>query len=81
MGSMTTVTSKMELFVTIFNSCHSLEIVTKVSILDVEDVLDWPLLTDIFPSQSWILIHLKPISPLYRSQSMNCNGKEDAQLV
>ena len=57
-------TSKMELFVNIFESFHSLTIVTRISILDVVDVSDPTIITDILASQSWILIGLKPI-PLY----------------
>ena len=55
-GSRTTVTSKMELFATNFDSFHSLKIVKKISILDVLGVVDPTLITDIFVSQSWILI-------------------------
>ena len=39
------VTSKMELFGTIFNSVRFLIIATKNSILDVVGVLDWNLMT------------------------------------
>ena len=46
-GFRTTVTSKMELFVTIFDSFHSLTIVTKSLILHVASVLDPTLITDI----------------------------------
>ena len=80
-GSRATVTSKMELFVTIFDSFHSLTIVTKVSVLDVADALDPALNTDIFASQSGILINLKPIFSLYRNQSINSNGKDDGWLL
>ena len=54
----------MELFVTIFESFHSLTIAKKISILDVKAVLDPTLITDIFASQSLVLINLKPILPL-----------------
>ena len=47
-GSRTTVTSKMEIFVTIFGSFHFLTIVTKISIIDVAGVFDPTLITDIF---------------------------------
>ena len=46
-GFRTTVTSKMELFVTIFDSFHSLTIVTKSLILYVASVLVPTLITDI----------------------------------
>ena len=62
-GFRTTVTPKMELFVAIFDNFHSLTIVTKSSILHVSGGLDPTLITDIFASQSWILIILKPIFP------------------
>ena len=64
-GSRTTVTSKMELFVNIFDTFYFLIIVTKSSILDI-------LETDIFSWHSWILINLKPI------QSINSNDEKDA---
>ena len=64
-GSRNTATSKMELFVNIFDTFYFLIIVTKSSILDI-------LETDIFSWHSWILINLKPI------QSINSNDKEDA---
>ena len=80
-GSRTTVTSKLKLFVTIFDSFHSLKIFTKVSILDVANVLHPTFITDIFALQSWILISLRPISPLYRNQSINSNGKKDGWLL
>ena len=47
-GSRTTVTSKMEIFVTIFDNFHFLAIATKISILDVAGVFDPTLITDIF---------------------------------
>ena len=80
-GSSTTVTSKMELNFTIFESIHALTVVAKVFILDAEDVFNGPLITDIFASQSWILIHLKTLSPLYGYQSINSNGKENGWLL
>ena len=43
-GSKTAATSKMELFVMIANSSHPLTIITKNSILDIEAVLDPPLI-------------------------------------
>ena len=49
---------------TIFDSFHSLTIATKIFILDVANIIDPPLITDIFASQSWILISLKPIFTL-----------------
>ena len=49
-----TLTSKMELFVIIFDSFYSLTIVTKISILVVKGVVDPTLITDIFASQNWI---------------------------
>ena len=49
-----TVTSKMELFGTVFNSSYFLIIATKNSILDVAGVLDPTLITDIFALDSWI---------------------------
>ena len=60
--SRTPVTSKIELFVTIFNGFQPLKIFTKSSILQVAVALDRTLITDIF-SQTWILINLKPILP------------------
>ena len=75
MGSRVTVTS-LELFLTIFdrffNNCH------KDLHLRFAGILDLTLITDIFASQSWILISFKPIFPLYRNQSMNSDSKEDA---
>ena len=47
------VTSKKQLFETVFNSFHFLIIATKNSILDVAGVLDATLITDIF-----VLLHL-----------------------
>ena len=43
-GSRTTATSKVELFLIIFNGVQPLTIVTKSSTLDVAAVLDLPLL-------------------------------------
>ena len=77
-GSRTTVTSKMELFATNFDSFHSLTIVKKISILDVLGVVDPTLITDIFVLQSWILIVLKAIFLLYRNWAISFNGKEVA---
>ena len=48
----------MELFVTTFDSFHSLTIARKISILDVADFLDPILIKDIFASQDWILTYL-----------------------
>ena len=48
------VTSKMELFGTVFNSFYFLIIATKNSILDVAGVLDLTLITDIFALHSRI---------------------------
>ena len=48
------VTSKMQLFGTVFNSFYFLIIATKNSILDVVGVLDPTLFTDIFALHSWI---------------------------
>ena len=66
---------------TIFDSFHSLTIVTKISILYDAGVLDPTLITDIFSSQSWILIGLKPIFRLCRNRSINSNGKKDGWLL
>ena len=71
----------MELFVTIFDSFHSLKNFAKISILDVGSVLNQILITDIFASQSWILISLRSIPLLYRNWSINSNGKEDGWLL
>ena len=57
-GSRPIVTSKMELFVTTFDSLQSLTIVRKISILDVAGVLDPTLIKDIFAWQDWILTYL-----------------------
>ena len=75
------VTSKMELFGTIFNSFYFLIIAIKNSILDVAGVLDLTLITDTFALHSWTLINLKPILASYRNQSINSNGKEDGCLM
>ena len=61
MGSRFTVTSKMELFVTIFDSSHSLTIATKISILDVSGVLDPTLMIDILFSCVGHLVRLSRI--------------------
>ena len=74
------LTSRMELFVTIFDSFHSLIIVTKISILDVAGILNPNLITDIFASRSWILMDLKSIFLLYRKQLINSNDKKDGWL-
>ena len=58
MGSRTTVASKMDLFMTAFDSFHSLIIVTKISILLVAGVLSPILIKDVFTLQSWILIRV-----------------------
>ena len=58
MGSRTTVASKMDLFMTAFDSFHSLIVVTKISILLVAGVLSPTLIKDIFTLQSWILIRV-----------------------
>ena len=47
---------------TIFDSFHSLAIVTKISILDFAGVLDPTLITDIFAWRSRILINLSQFS-------------------
>ena len=80
-GLRTLVTSKMDLFVTIFDSFYSLTAVTKRSILDVAGVLDPTLITDIFASQSWFLINLKSVFPSYVNCSVSSNGKEDGWLL
>ena len=58
MGSRTTVASKMDLFMTAFDSFHSLIIDTKISILLAAGVLSPTLIKDIFTLQSWILIRV-----------------------
>ena len=75
------VTSKMELFGTVFNSFYLLIIATKNSILDVTGVLDPILITDIFALHSWILINLESILASYRNRSINSNAKEDGWLL
>ena len=67
----TTVTSKIELFVTIFDSFYSLTIVTKSSIFNVAGILDMTVITDIFALQCWMLINLEPIFPSYRNPGLN----------
>ena len=71
------ITSKMELFGTIFNSFHFLIIGTKNSIVDVVGVLDPTLITDIFVLHSSILINLKPglASYIYIGQSVRMAKK------
>ena len=71
----------MKLFVTIFNDFQPLQIVTKSSILDVAGVLDPTTITDIFISQSLILINFKPICASSRNRSIDSNGKEDDQVL
>ena len=44
----------MELFGTVFSSFFFLIIATKNSVLDVADVLDPTLITDMFALHSWI---------------------------
>ena len=58
MGSRTTVASKMDLFMTAFDSFHSLIIVTKISILLVAGVLSPILIKHVFTLQSRILIRV-----------------------
>ena len=77
----TNVTSKMEIFVTIFYSFHSLTIFTKISILDVAGILDPTIITDIVASRSQFLINLKSIFPLYRNRSISSNDKKDGWLL
>ena len=79
-GFRTTVTSKTELFVTVFDSFHYLTIFTKISILDAAGVLDLTLITDIFASRSWILMNLKLIFPIYRCRLISSNDKKDGWL-
>ena len=71
----------MELFGTAFNSFYFLIIVTKNSSLDVADVVDPTLITDIFALHSFILINLKPILAPYRNRSINSKCKEDGWLL
>ena len=80
-GPRTTVTCKIELFVTTFYSFRSLKISTKIFILDVAGVLDPTPITEIVASHSWILINLKTIFFLYRNQCINSYGKEDGRLL
>ena len=65
----------------ICGSFYSLAIVTKVPMLDVADVLGPTVIIDIFTLQSWILINLEPILPLFRNHSINSNGKENSWLL
>ena len=74
------LTSKMELFVTIFDSFHSLIFFIKISILDVAGIFDPTLITDIFVSRSWILMDLKSVFLLHRNQLINSNDKKDGWL-
>ena len=55
----------MELFVTIFDGLQSLAIDTKSSIKEATDIFDPTLITDVFSSQSWIIINLNPIISSY----------------
>ena len=66
---------------TIFDNFHYLTILTKTSILGVADVLNPTLITDIFASQSWTLISLNSIFPLFRNRFINFNGKEDGSFL
>ena len=75
------VTSKIELFGTVFNSFYFLIIATKKSSLDVAGVLEPTLITDIFALHSWIVVNLKSILAPYRNRSINSNGKEDGWLL
>ena len=51
---MSLVTSRMELFETVFNSFYFLIIATENSMLDVAGVPDPALITDNFALHSWI---------------------------
>ena len=74
-GSRPIVTSKMELFVTNFDSLHSLTIARKISILDVAGVLDPTLIKDIFAWQDWILTYLfKNLTVFWCFQSIEKDG-------
>ena len=74
-GSRPIVTSKMELFVTIFDSLHSLTIARKIFILDVAGVLDPTLIKDIFAWQDWILTYLfKNLTVFWCFQSIEKDG-------
>ena len=75
------VTSKMELFGTVFNSFYFLITARKNFILDVLGVLDPTLITDIFALHSCILINLKSILALCRKRSISSNGKKDGWLL
>ena len=75
-----TVTFKMQLFVNVFESIHSLTILRKSSLLDFAGVLHRTLITDIFASHNWMLINLKPISLSYRNWWVNSNS-EDGSLL
>ena len=66
---------------TIFDSFHSLTIVVKIPNLDVAGVFGPILIKNTFASQSWILISVKPIFPLYRNLSISSIGKEDGSLL
>ena len=72
----------MELFVAILTAFFFLTFVTKISILYVERSFDPTVITHIFASQSWILISLKAIFPLYRNLleavSQRCSVRKGA---
>ena len=72
-GSRTTVTSKMELFVIIFDSLRSLKIVTKITILDAEASS-----IRVIRFLGLSLNQFNAISPLYWNRSMNSNGMKIA---
>ena len=72
----TAVTSKYEFFATICDSIHSLTILRKSSIIAFVGALSPTLITDIFASQSWVLINLKPIFLSYRNWSISSNSKD-----
>ena len=85
-GSRTTVLSKMELLVTIFDNFHYLTIATKIFILDISGVLDPTLITDSHLS-TLISLHFRfpeldlnkfeTNFSLYKNRSINSYGKED----
>ena len=61
---------------TICDSIHSLTILRKSSIITFVGALSPTLITDIFASQSWVLINLKPIFLSYRNWSISSNSKD-----
>ena len=75
------VTSKMELFGTVFNSFYILIIAAKNFMLNVAGFPDPILITDNFALHSWTLINLKSILASYRNRSVNSNGKENGWLL